>query len=271
MKQILILLSIFFIGTEAFSQNISEKDIDSLLLTISYKVEYYDYIPEDGKLTSDAMGNDVIFLQVGKNIIHSYSEKEKKQDISAMKFAENNGKRTVNIWSLRAQFGEIYKNYPQKGQQTVIMNMQAAGMYKYVENMPTIKWTVGNEKKDILGYHCLSATANYRGRAYKAWFCPDIPLPYGPLWFAGLPGIIMEISDTQEHYHFICTGLEKSKESEYIKYWDRDYKSSTRKKCRAMQTAFLKYPTLFFSDYGVTLRMDGEDLPPVPDNPIELK
>lgn len=271
MKCVFILMSIFLVGLDAFSQDITHRDIDSLLLTVSYKVDYYDYVSEDKKLTPDNMRNDVVFLQVGKNIAHSYSEQEKKRDMLAMRFAENNGKRTVDIWNLRAQLGEIYKNYPQKGEQTVIMNMQAAGMYKYVEVTPIIKWTIGQERKSVIGYQCLSATADYRGRSYKAWFCADIPLPYGPLWFGGLPGLIMEIYDSNGHYHFTCTGIEKSKGSETLTYWERNYISSTRKKCRALQTAFLHYPTQFFKDYGVTVHMDGEDLPPMPDNPIELK
>lgn len=254
-----------------FSQNSARQGIDSLLLTVNYKVDFYDYIPTDRELGPDDMKSDMIVLQIGRNVAHSYSEKEAERDLWAMEFAKNNGKRTVSVWDLKAQFGEIYKNYPAKGEQTVIMNMQAAGMYKYVEAMPTIRWSVGTERKEILGYQCLSATADYRGRSYKAWFTPDIPLSYGPLWFGGLPGLIMEIADTKGHYHFACTALEKPDGASAITFWTRDYHESTRSKCRALQTAFLRYPSQFFSDYGVTVRMDGESLPPMPDNPIELK
>lgn len=267
-----ILLSfIFFAHNVSWSQGNVHESVDSLLLTVNYQVDYYDYIPKDETLNPEDLSKDVIMLQVGRNITRSYSEKEKLQDQRAMEFAMKKGKRTVDIWNLKAQFGEIYKNYPKRGKQTVVMNMQAAGMYQYEESMPVIKWSVGKEKKEILGYTCLSATAEYRGRSYRAWFCPDIPLSYGPLWFDGLPGLILEIADTQGHYHFVCTGIEKPKNAVTITYWKRGYHVSTRNKCRKMQTAFLRYPSQFFADYGVTVRMDGEDLPPMPNNPIELK
>lgn len=62
-------------------------------------------------------------------------------------------------------------------------------------------WTITNESKKIANYTCYKATTNYKiensvGIFYHpviAWFCPEIPLQYGPRGFGGLPGLILEL------------------------------------------------------------------------------
>ena len=48
-----------------------------------------------------------------------------------------------------------------------------------------------------------------RGRNYHAWFAPEIPLNEGPWKFNGLPGLILEVYDTQDHYHFTLIGMQQ--------------------------------------------------------------
>lgn len=63
-------------------------------------------------------------------------------------------------------------------------------------------WKVLNDTATILGYHCLKAICNFRGRAYEAWFAPGIHLAEGPWKFGGLPGLIIKLEDTQHQYQF---------------------------------------------------------------------
>jgi GLPGLI family protein len=65
------------------------------------------------------------------------------------------------------------------------------------------KWEMHNESKKIGDYTCYKATAtlvrvNPAG-TFKfpiiAWYCPKIPLPYGPLGYSGLPGLILELQE----------------------------------------------------------------------------
>jgi len=56
------------------------------------------------------------------------------------------------------------------------------------------------------------ATTSFAGRQYIAWFTPEIPVPDGPYKFNGLPGLIIEIADLKDHYHFKLTGFEILKE-----------------------------------------------------------
>lgn len=65
-----------------------------------------------------------------------------------------------------------------------------------------ITWNITKESKIINGYQCFKAVANIlkianlkKGATNKvtAWFCPEIPINYGPLKYNGLPGLILEI------------------------------------------------------------------------------
>jgi GLPGLI family protein len=67
-------------------------------------------------------------------------------------------------------------------------------------------WNLTNETKVINGYTCFKATKEKYFRLKKtsiivtAWYCPSIPLNYGPKEFGGLPGLIIELIDGKITY-----------------------------------------------------------------------
>lgn len=73
--------------------------------------------------------------------------------------------------------------------------------YKYPAKRE-IKWNISNEHKKIGVWDTTKATTNFGGRNWIAWFSKDIPLPYGPYVFYGLPGLILEVNDSENNYHF---------------------------------------------------------------------
>ena len=52
----------------------------------------------------------------------------------------------------------------------------------------------------FMGYDCRKATVDFAGRTYTAWFTPEIPLPFGPYKFGGLPGLILKIEDAERQF-----------------------------------------------------------------------
>ncbi len=71
------------------------------------------------------------------------------------------------------------------------------------------KWEIDlNKTKMIDGYKCYFA--RYKGqymwspssseRVTSAWFTTDIPIPYGPLHYNGLPGLIIELNDNNVRF-----------------------------------------------------------------------
>lgn len=65
-----------------------------------------------------------------------------------------------------------------------------------------IQWKIETETKVIESYLCKKATGKYNNRNYVAWFTQEVPIPDGPYVFKGLPGLILEVYDTRDYYHF---------------------------------------------------------------------
>ena len=67
-------------------------------------------------------------------------------------------------------------------------------LYLTSDTLHPFDWHVHEDvRKDTLGYACYKASTHFRGRDYTAWFTPDIPIPFGPWKFGGLPGLIIHL------------------------------------------------------------------------------
>lgn len=82
--------------------------------------------------------------------------------------------------------------------------------FKY-EETNNISWKLSNEFKTIGKYKCQKAVTKKYGRTWIAWFTKDIPFPYGPYKFNGLPGLILEVSDENADYVFSMYNFRKRK------------------------------------------------------------
>lgn len=105
---------------------------------------------------------------------------------------------------------EIYKNLHEG--KTMAKNKLAEKNYIYHELQVPLEWNITSESKDYSSYQVQKATTSFAGRDYEAWFTMEIPLPDGPYVFSGLPGLIVELYDTQNHYHFTLLSVEKMEE-----------------------------------------------------------
>src|SRR5690554_5321382 len=71
-------------------------------------------------------------------------------------------------------------------------------------------WEVSGERMEIGGYACYKATRTNIRRNPRtgketsfpviAWFCPELPLSYGPTQYGGLPGLILSLQDEKVFY-----------------------------------------------------------------------
>ena len=70
------------------------------------------------------------------------------------------------------------------------------------------EWTMHNETKNLDGYTCYRATMHYvhdyTGNEFtiEAWYTPEIPVPYGPAGYGGLPGLILQLE--RSHVIFVA-------------------------------------------------------------------
>jgi len=80
---------------------------------------------------------------------------------------------------------------------------ETIGMSLLSYNSPIIdNWKLINETKVINSITCKKAEVRYKGRDWTAWYSTEIPFPYGPYKFSGLPGLIVKITDKTRDYDF---------------------------------------------------------------------
>lgn len=70
-----------------------------------------------------------------------------------------------------------------------------------------INWELHSDQKEIQGLNCKKATTLFRGRKWIVWYCPDIPVVYGPWKFYGLPGLIVEATEDSNRFAFVLTEI----------------------------------------------------------------
>ncbi len=83
----------------------------------------------------------------------------------------------------------------------------------FEDSVPNISWKLVDEEKEINGYKVKKATTNLFGRKWDAWYTEEIPISYGPYKFYGLPGLILNIKDSQDLFSFEFVNIAKSNSS----------------------------------------------------------
>jgi GLPGLI family protein len=112
-----------------------------------------------------------------------------------------------------------------------------------IKNDKRKDWILMNETKQINGFVCFKATAvktveNSKGIFHFpiiAWYCPQIPLSYGPNGYGGLPGLILELQVRNILFGVKTMDLKPDQYTDLPKL--KDYKIVTEKE---YQSVFVK-------------------------------
>jgi GLPGLI family protein len=166
----------------------------------------------------------------------------------------------------------VIKHYPDNKQFTV-QNSIGASKFNYVDKDINLNWQLEQEEKEIEGHKCLKATCDFRGRHYIAWYATDIPLGEGPYVFAGLPGLIMEIYDSKQHYLFRIAGLTKTETHDPIYILTDKVAVLPREQVRKTIANTYADPASVLKTLQGNIKLDDEAIAKVkskPYNPIEL-
>lgn len=123
--------------------------------------------------------------------------------------------------------------------------------YRYVEN-DKLNWEILKEKKKIGKVNAQLAQCNAYGRTWYAWFSVEIPLNYGPYKFKGLPGLIVNLYDSEKKLNFTLENCKK-KSDKYIMPNLKKYKLLTKDKF--YKTRF----KILTSDDGVVIFDNAEE------------
>ncbi len=170
---------------------------------------------------------------------------------------------------------EVYHSL-ENGRLSITTQLFGIGTFAYDEEQPKLSWTINpNESKELLGYKCQKATCHFRGRDYIAWFTPDLPLPYGPYKFGALSGLILELYDKDDIYHFYYRGIKQGKFPIY-RYKAKSQSTSRKKYLRLLKRMHQDMGAIFVAK-GVNIvgnnekPLVGGSIPPFPYNAIELE
>ena len=102
------------------------------------------------------------------------------------------------------------------------------------ERYPEQIWEIASDTMTVCGQLCQKAVCRFRGRDYAAWFTPNIPIPYGPWKFGGLPGVILKVSDKDNLYSFECVRISTQKKPLFKEDYSR-YNEMERRKLLKLQ------------------------------------
>lgn len=254
--------------------------LGSATVRCKYEMSYKEDV------TSREYKNDLIYLDIGREASHCYSIYAYYRDsVQSALLNKGIGGMAVGAQTSELRRGVEYVMAKQYKSRTLsVSDIVMVGHYVYNEPIPAIDWQITQETSTILSYPCRKATAQFRGRSWIAWFTTEIPLSEGPWQFGGLPGLILQLEDTQKHYIIAATGIEQLAPAVAMQFKTVDLGGKAYKKVNREQLAKLKrefYTNMeqYMRDYhGVisitTYDSDGSLMEPIPSqpyNPIELE
>lgn len=212
---------------------------------------------------------DVITLQIGKQVQKEYSEIYYQADVANLEDLEA-GKFPKLIMNPLTVY-VLYKQWSNTGDVIVDYRLpMKAPVMTFKDQLPQIDWTIAEEVKEILGYRCQKATAVLGGREWIVWFTKEIPLNSGPYLFGGLPGLILEAVDSESHYHYVCTAFTKSEGDAKIVRWQWGQQDITKDKMKALLKGLYANPEQAIKALGARVHFSGDAMLDLPYNPIDL-
>jgi GLPGLI family protein len=106
----------------------------------------------------------------------------------------NDVKSGINITKIFAGSSNIY--YTNIKNDEMFKQTSTLGKYFRV-TFTSPKWKITKEKKEILGYLCYKAISLEGDNQVIAWFTPELSFSYGPLYYNGLPGLILKLTNSK--------------------------------------------------------------------------
>lgn len=199
MKNKIFLLVLFLFNLLCFSQ-------EKVDIGVAYKLTY--------KLDSTSQNSK------SENFI-LYGNKDRSKFLSTVIYvkdslSEQPNQDAKNI-ALKYRTPNAYYIITEPKTNTVSQFQTLLNSNVYYSTTDKINWKIENETKVILNLKCRKATAELFGRTWIAWYSEDYPLQFGPYKFYGLPGLIIEVYDSKEDYHFIATQI-KPKKNKFINF-----------------------------------------------------
>lgn len=168
----------------------------SLFFSQSHRFIYsYKFIPDSTKI--DSVLVEKTRLEIFNDHSEFISELNAKRD-SALTSATSKNQSQASVQMVEGVFkNNVYKS------KKLIYSIEYIGIQPFkVLNKQILNWKLSKETKNVQGYNCQKALLNYGGRNWEAWFTQEIPIQDGPYIFAKLPGLVVQVNDTNNQHSF---------------------------------------------------------------------
>ncbi len=196
MKNIHLLLILLILGQTGTAQKLNDK--------FEYKVTYKLTYQLDSTALEESL-SEYMILYTGEKL-SKFSSRAKNMETSYV--VKGNSGHTSQAALTKFHY-EILKESNTGNIYYTLKIPKMDDRFYYIEKMDQFEWEILPETKKIKDFEVQKATTSFAGRDYIAWFTPEISIAEGPYKFNGLPGLILEIADTKDHWVFEFFGLEK--------------------------------------------------------------
>lgn len=183
-----------------------------VILPSTYRVKYnLIYQPDSTNSKRVASENFFLYLHTGESSMFGSEGRFKSDSVRALikkgVLPENAQLDGQNRFKTNFKYF-VCKDYAKV--ETIVYESISTDRFTYAAPS-TFNWKIMAEQDSVAGYFCTKATANHAGRDYEAWFTTDIPISDGPYIFRGLPGLIVKLYDSRNHYVFMLQSFQEFK------------------------------------------------------------
>lgn len=208
MRCFILLLLCLFQLSNSYSQSSSYKKV-------AYSVGFEDYTEFYEKKSKLKKNNPKLAskynIMTAHNIDYELFFDETESFFLEKKKLSSDFKIQQNLVSILINDDLIYTN-----RDSIFGRYKIHSFHKYLKNYPQIDWVIKAKTKTIGQLQCIKAVGSYiintrngdEKIIVEAWYSPEIPIPWGPYIFSGLPGLIIEVK-TSRNMQFLLTSFEE--------------------------------------------------------------
>ncbi|MBN1651750.1 MAG: GLPGLI family protein [Bacteroidales bacterium] len=233
-----ILIFVLFVSLPIFAQQFDApiKEIESVEFIVTYSLKF-----QEDSTNSNFIRQEDMLLFLGRKRSKFVSQGYFSFDTITRKiksFPELQGlmANTSNPLPRTVFRSQIFKNYPDD--KLTCTEHILDGTFKFEDNLDLCNWQLTGDTATLYGYKVQKATTEFGGRSWTAWFAPELPFNDGPYKFNGLPGLIVKIFDSQNHYVFEFISIKKPSKDLMIDYVEKDFIKATKQDFFRAKDAF---------------------------------
>ena len=237
--------------------------LDTAFMRVSYEMTFRDALfystsepggLEDHVFAEKEILSDTRIVEFGDRVRKDYSQILEAREMLNREMTER-GEMPRNLGSSSVYPIElfVFSDSYRINRRTLL----TGPILQYEGGCTPMQWSLTGEAEQVGDYQCQKAVTSFGGREWTAWFCPDIPVDGGPYKFCGLPGLILKVQDSEKHFSWTMTGIEKGSWPIYEKQY-LFQECSPKEAGKILQNMFL-HPFTFMKNAGVKIMMrDGK-------------